>query len=108
MDVRYVGRGVRALARNAHRKPFIKSVLDSALVADFVLPRATPVPFLVAYPEAQRLSVPLGEVTYRTFNMDPMEQYCVAAVAAIRRPKRIFEFGTYDGATTLQLARAAP
>jgi hypothetical protein len=108
MDLRYIGRGVRALARNVHHKTFIKSVLDAALVADFVLPQATTVPFLVAYPEAQRFRVPLGDVTYRTFNMDPMEQYCVTAIAAIRRPKRIFEFGTYDGATTLLLARAAP
>jgi predicted O-methyltransferase YrrM len=52
--------------------------------------------------------VTMGDVTYRVSNMDPFELYCLAAIARIRRPKRIFEFGTYDGATTRWLADTVP
>lgn len=40
--------------------------------------------------------------------MDPLEQYVLGALAQVRQPRRIFEIGTYDGATTLLLARNAP
>ena len=60
------------------------------------------------YPEVADQTVSMGEVVYRPFNMDPTERFCVGALAQLRRPQRIFEFGTYDGATTLLLARAAP
>ena len=45
--------------------------------------------------------VAMGDMTYRVSNMDPFELYCLAAIARIRRPRTIFEVGTYDGATTL-------
>lgn len=60
------------------------------------------------YPEAVGMTVAMGDVTYRVSNMDPFELYCLAAITRIRRPKTIFEFGTYDGATTLWLAKNAP
>ena len=66
------------------------------------------VEFLDAYPEAAGVTVPMGDVTYKVWNMDPMERFCVAAIAQLLRPERIFEFGTFDGATTLLLARSAP
>lgn len=52
--------------------------------------------------------VAMGDITYRISNMDPFELYCLAAIARIRKPRTIFEFGTYDGATTLWLAKNAP
>ena len=50
----------------------------------------------------------MGDVAYRPFNLDPTERFCIAAFAQIMKPGSIFEFGTYDGSTTLLLARAAP
>jgi predicted O-methyltransferase YrrM len=63
---------------------------------------------LEQYPEAVGMVVAMGDVTYRVSNMDPFELYCLAAIARIREPKTIFEFGTYDGATTLWLANTVP
>jgi len=60
------------------------------------------------YPEVADATVAMGDIVYRPFNMDPTERFCVAALAQLLHPRRIFEFGTYDGATTLLLARAAP
>lgn len=54
------------------------------------------------------MSIPMGDVTYRVSNMDPFELYCLAAIANIRQPKTVFEFGTYDGATSLWLAKNLP
>ena len=50
----------------------------------------------------------MADVVYRMFNLDPTERYCLGAMAQVLQPGRIFEFGTYDGATTVLLARAAP
>jgi hypothetical protein len=50
----------------------------------------------------------MGEVTYKAWNMDPMERFCLAAIAQLLKPERIFEFGTFDGATSLLLARSVP
>ena len=71
-------------------------------------PEAVWVNFIRSYPEAKKQTVPMGDVRYRLWNMDPLEQYCLAALAGVRQPKRIFEIGTFDGATTLLLARMVP
>jgi predicted O-methyltransferase YrrM len=63
---------------------------------------------LQLYPQVEQLRVPLGDVEYKLSNMNPYELYCVIAIAMLSRAKRIFEIGTYDGATTLQLARVCP
>lgn len=60
------------------------------------------------YLDLAECTVPMGEVVYRPFNLDPTERFCVAALAMTRDVKSIFEFGTYDGATALLLARSAP
>ncbi len=60
------------------------------------------------YPEAERLDVELGAVRYLRWNMDPLERFALGALAGIRRPRRIFEIGTFDGAATLTLAMNAP
>jgi predicted O-methyltransferase YrrM len=81
-----------------------------SLAAD--APKAPTLPpeveFLDAYTAAAGMTVPMGDVTYKVWNMDPMERFCVGALAELLKPERIFEFGTFDGATTLLLARAAP
>lgn len=60
------------------------------------------------YPEADGMVVAMGHMAYRLFNMDPFELYCLAVIARIREPRTIFEFGTYNGATTLWLAKTLP
>ena len=64
--------------------------------------------FFKAFPEAAGATIPLGDVTYRPWNIDPLEQYCIAAIARARRPPTIFEIGTFDGSTTLLLAKVLP
>jgi predicted O-methyltransferase YrrM len=70
--------------------------------------RAPSVPILELYPELAKTPVRLGDVTFRPAGMDPTDLYCLAALATIRQPTTIFEFGTYEGATTRHLAAAAP
>lgn len=78
------------------------------LLREPALPRVATRNLLEHYPEAVGMVVAMGDITYRISNMDPFELYCLAAIARIRKPRTIFEFGTYDGATTLWLARNAP
>jgi hypothetical protein len=58
------------------------------------------------YQELAQCTIPMGDVDYRPFNLDPTERFCVAALARTRGVKRVFEFGTYDGSTALLLARS--
>lgn len=50
----------------------------------------------------------MGEVALTGWSMDPIELFVLLAIIELRSPRKIFEFGTYDGSTTLRLARAAP
>jgi predicted O-methyltransferase YrrM len=52
--------------------------------------------------------VELGKVTYRRSNFDPMEQFAIGAIAKLHKSTAVFELGTFDGATTLLLARNLP
>jgi predicted O-methyltransferase YrrM len=107
VDLRYWGRAVKSLARHARDKEFMAALLTSGLRAD-TRPQATPKFILRAFPELRGRTVSMGDVRYTRWNMDPMEQYFLAALAAHRQPRTIFEIGTFDGSTTLLLARAAP
>jgi len=60
------------------------------------------------YPEVASFTVPMGDVRFDPSNMDPNELYCLSLLCLLRRPRRIFEFGTFDGSTTLRLARLLP
>jgi predicted O-methyltransferase YrrM len=60
------------------------------------------------YPDANRLSVDLGTMKNLRWNMDPNERFVLGMLAQIRQPRRIFEIGTFDGASTLVLAMNAP
>jgi hypothetical protein len=110
MDWRYWGRAGRAFARNLPRRQFLRELAHTSLAADAPAAPALPpeVEFLDAYPEAAAMTVPMGDVTYKAWNMDPMERFSVAAIAELLKLQRIFEFGTFDGATTLLLAKAVP
>ena len=45
---------------------------------------------------------------YSSMTLPPMELYVLGMFCQWYKPKRIFEFGTYKGGTTLHLARSAP
>jgi hypothetical protein len=110
IDWRYWARAGRAFTRNIRRREFVRELARTSLSADTPPGAALPpvVEFLDAYPEAAGMTVSMGEVTYKVWNMDPLERFCVAAIAQLQRPERIFEFGTFDGATALLLARSVP
>jgi predicted O-methyltransferase YrrM len=107
VNVKLFGRALQSLSRNLTRKEFAVQVLMSGLRAD-AEPKAKVLDFLKAFPESKRVPVELGEVRYRIWNMDPTEQFCVAAMAAVRKPQRVFEIGTFDGTISLLIARNAP
>lgn len=107
IEGRYWAKAARALLRNLRDRSFAKEWLSAGLRADSK-PKAHTEFLLDAYPELADSSVAMGEVIYRLFNLDPTERFCLAGLAQLKKPKTIFEFGTYDGTTTLLLARAAP
>ena len=45
---------------------------------------------------------------YSSMTLPPMELYVLSVLCQQYRPKNIFEFGTYKGATTSHLAKSAP
>ena len=63
---------------------------------------------LDVYPGLRDVAVDMGEITYSQSGMGPYEQYVLCGLASLIQPGRIFEIGTFEGATTLLLARAAP
>ena len=108
MDFRYWYRAVRSLGSHTKRDPrFLLGLLSTGLAADS-LGRATPVFMHTAYPEMRELEVELGSIRYRPSDQDPLERFFLAALCLIKRPTTIFEIGTFDGTTTLLLARSAP
>ena len=107
MNARYWGRAFGSFARNLRHKAFIGELATSGLRFDAAA-QAIPASFFDAYPEARGQVVPMGDVCFRLWNMDPVEHYCLAAIAAVREPQNIFEIGTFDGATSLLLARTVP
>jgi predicted O-methyltransferase YrrM len=108
MDSRYWLRAVKANIAHLRRTPgFGRELINAGLRADSA-PKAPVRDLLTAYPQIEDLAIDLGIVTYRRSNLDPLERFVIAALATLGRARRIFEIGTYDGATTLLLARAAP
>jgi predicted O-methyltransferase YrrM len=107
MDARSWRQALGSLARNLRHKAFVQELVMSGLRFD-AAPKAALVPFFKMYPEASNQVVPMGDVQYSKWNMDPIEQYYLGAIAQVRRPQKIFEIGTFDGATSLFLARVVP
>src|SRR5262249_55830760 len=106
MNWRYWGRAGRAFGRNLRHREFVREVARMSLAAD------SPDPLVLhwfdAYPQAAGMTVDMGAVTYKIWNMDPLERFCIGAIAQLLKPERIFEFGTFDGATALLLAKSVP
>lgn len=63
---------------------------------------------LTWFPELETTVVTIGDLQFQAQNMSPMEIYCLLGIVAVRGSRRIFEFGTYDGATTAHLSASAP
>ena len=94
MDIRYWGRALRSLGRHVPHRQFTRQWLTAGLAAD-AAPRALSAHIFEVYPEIEGCRIPMGDVEYRIFNMDPLERYCLASLAAVLRPRTIFEIGTY-------------
>lgn len=99
----------KAAARELRRapRPFARDLLSVGLARQ----QAATAPerwVLDVFPELRDRPVEMGTVTYTQSGMGPYEQYVLRGVAHLRRPRRIFEIGTFEGATTLILAEAAP
>lgn len=107
MDGRYWLSALAAFARSARRPGFLADVARSGLTLERQ-GKAPVVSMLGAYPEIAGLTVDLGAISFRKQNMDPLERFFLAALVALRQPTLIFEIGTFDGSTTLLLARNAP
>lgn len=58
-------------------------------------------------PGIQKMTVPL-EISFQDWNITPLELFYICCMAKATSPKTIFEFGTFDGCTTLHLARFCP
>ncbi len=57
------------------------------------------------YPQLKQIDISLHNYNYRGGNISFGELTTIAAIVKHTNPKTIFEIGTFDGATTLQLAR---
>ncbi len=104
-----IGRNIaRDIGRGSpSRWSFTKQWLSSGHAYD-AAPKAASAHFLDLYPEAENLKIDMGHVCFRRSNVTPFEAYCICCIAQLRQPKRLFEFGTFDGATSLLLARSCP
>jgi predicted O-methyltransferase YrrM len=107
MTARYWRRALGSIARNLRHKEFLRELSKSGMKFDEA-GHAVPTSFFEMYPETKGQVVPMGDVCFRVWNMDPLEHYCLAAIAAVREPQNIFEIGTFDGSSTLLLARTVP
>lgn len=100
-------RALAAIARNLTNRRFLVELGRSGIrfERDGNARRVHP---LGMWPNLETIAVPLGNVRFRGWNMDPMEVYCLMGAVMLRDARTIFEIGTYDGATTASLATAAP
>lgn len=66
------------------------------------------VSFFEVFPEASEETVLLENLNMKLGNVSIQEEYYIAAMVKILQPKRVFEFGTFDGCSTLQMALNSP
>jgi predicted O-methyltransferase YrrM len=107
-------RALKSIAKNVwvdgrrdNRFEFTKQWLSFGLNFDS-RQKAAAADILDILPDAASLTVPMGDVLYSRSNANPYELYCLCCLAMATRPRNIFEFGTFDGATTLRLAHCCP
>jgi predicted O-methyltransferase YrrM len=70
--------------------------------------RVRELPPLAVFPGLDRIAVPLGVIDDETGHPNHAEMTYVVAAATLRKARRIFEFGTFIGRTTLHFARMNP
>jgi predicted O-methyltransferase YrrM len=100
-----IARNVAAdVVTSDRRFDFTKQWLSSGLTYD-ARPRVPARHFLDLYPQSESMELNLRDLHFRRSNVTPFELYCISCIGLIRKPRRVFEIGTYDGATTLQIAR---
>ncbi len=111
--MRYWTKALASILRNGLLGPrrtqleFVKRWLSYGLRCDS-RPQAPSVLFRDIYPDAQSIILTMEDVQYTFSNVNPYELYCLICVAKLRATSEIFEIGTFDGATTWQLARHSP
>ncbi|MGA9364111.1 MAG: class I SAM-dependent methyltransferase [Bacteroidota bacterium] len=66
------------------------------------------VEFTEIFPATEPLRITFEKYSYRGGNVSFSELALLAAIVKSTKPRAIFEFGTYNGNTTLQLALNAP
>lgn len=100
-------RAAALFAMHAREKALWRSVLGAGVAAE--RERLVPHRYIwEMYPQVTQMRVPIGDIQFKPSNMDPYEVYCLSALAAIYSPRLVFEFGTYDGATSLRMASLLP
>ncbi len=70
--------------------------------------RIRELPLTAIFPGIERVVVPIGAINEETGHANQAELLYLCALAAYRRVRRIFEFGTYFGRTTYHLSLASP
>lgn len=110
IDIAYWKSAASSLGRLIRRSPreFARDVLTAGVRAEQLMTSSPYRDLFEAFPGSDGLSVPMGDVTFRPNNLDPYEQYALGVMAKLIQPRRVFEIGTFDGATTLLIARCAP
>jgi predicted O-methyltransferase YrrM len=113
MDLRYWSEASVSLLRNLAADVrargttgFVKRVLRSGLEFE-ALPAISEIT-LFDLLGVSEIEIDLGRVSYSPSNVNPVELFCLKALVRHVRAQRIFEIGTFDGATTVELAKAAP
>jgi len=96
-----------AIARNAMDLRYLRSLASSGLRFEQT-GKLPSMHLLDAFPDLDALTVPLEAIRISRWSMDPMEVFVLMGLALLRQPRTIFEFGTYDGSSTLRLANAVP
>ena len=70
-------------------------------------PNIPSIQFNELFPDADKHVIKM-EVAKKIWNIMPQELYIMSCIVQELQPEKIFEFGTYDGATTMQLASCSP
>ena len=92
-------------ARPNKSKHFLKYVGKYIEKASMHIPTVS---FFEVFPEASEETVLIENLDMKLGNVSIQEAYYIAAMVKILQPKRVFEFGTFDGRTTLQMALNSP
>lgn len=96
----------KALVSHLRDPQFAREWLLAGAIAE-ARGRAPAVALHEALPGIEAVAVEMGAVRFDPFNMDPLERFVIGAVCCLYAPRLIFEFGTFNGATTLTLAQNA-